>query len=158
MRKLATATLAALTATAAATVGMASAQALVVNQDGTYTVTADELRTAFGPQVDLNAVTFSAKGGNTVYLVRCTKTVGKKSNVVAHTFKRQARTTWTVDDTLIRVGDVVTGVTLTPTAVKASPVSCPKGHFVMQGTPTEYRVTSLHLIARYDGTSIVLGS
>lgn len=158
MRKLATATLAALTATAAATVGMASAQAYVVNTDGTYSVTADEIRAAFGAGVDLSAVTFSAKGGNTVYLVPCAKTVGKKGKVVAHTFKRQAKTTWTVDDSDVLVEGAITGFTVTTTAasVNMSKVVCPKGGFSLQGSVTPYRVTDVDLIATYNGVSVEL--
>lgn len=158
MRKLATATLAALTATAAATVGMTSAQAYVLNGDGTYSVTADEIRAAFGADVDLAAVTFSAEGGNTVYNVPCAKTVGKKGKVVSHVFKRQAKTTWTVDDSDITVDGTITGFTVTTTAasVNSSKVVCPKGGFALQGSVTPYRVTDLDLVATYNGVSVEL--
>jgi hypothetical protein len=168
MRKFTIATLAALSATAMTTAGMTSANAYVDNGNGTYTVSAAELQAAFGSGVDLNAVTFSADGGNEVYLVTCSKAVGtkaspkavgKKAKTVTHTFKRQAKVTWTVATAPTTPDGVITGFTVTTTAGTPvmSKVVCPKP-FTQQGSPTLHHVKPVELKATYNGVTVVLTS
>jgi hypothetical protein len=160
MRKFTIATLAALSATAMTTAGMTSANAYVDNGNGTYTVSAAELQAAFGSGVDLNAVTFSADGGNEVYLVTCSKAVGtkaspkavgKKAKTVTHTFKRQAKVTWTV--AAAPTTESVT-VTRTATNVSMSKVVCPKPFTKL--SETLHHTKNVDLYATYGVTTVKL--